>query len=282
MTEDEKLTYLNKELNADYAKLSQVLWWHITKYQHISEDFIREFQDKVDWRGISEYQHLSEDFIREFQDEVDWQGISVYQHLSEDFIREFQDEVDWFWISKYQHLSEDFIREFQDKVDWDLISEYQHLSEDFIREFQYKVDWRGISKSQHLSDDFIREFQEKVDFVLMADNWCYKDKEFLKEQVVNTGLYECYEDYFIAYKGIRSDRYSKFNFQYQYLQNGVYESHCNCTFNDYSFGLSAWTKEKAAEYCDELVVKVRINYEDVGRVVHDGGKIRCRKLMVLE
>ncbi len=283
MTEDEKLTYLNKELNADYANLNQVPWWYISKYQHLSEEFIREFKDNVDWRwGVSLYQHLSDGFIREFKDNVGWSLISEYQHLSEDFIREFQDKVYWFWISKYQHLSEDFIREFSDRVDWDCISIYQKLSEDFIREFKDNVDWRYISKHQHLSKDFIREFKEKVDLELMADNWCYKDKEFLKEQVVNTGLYECYEDYFIAYKGIRSDRYSNFNFHYQYLQNGVYESHCDCSFNEDSFGLSAWTKEKAAEYCDELVVKVRINYEDVGRVVHDSGKIRCRKLMVLE
>lgn len=32
---------------------------------------------------------------------------------------------------------------------------------------------------------------------------------------------------------------------------------------------------------NELVVKVKVNYEDVGRVVHEGGKIRVRKLTVL-
>jgi hypothetical protein len=42
-----------------------------------------------------------------------------------------------------------------------------------------------------------------------------------------------------------------------------------------------WTEGKAKEYSDELVVKVKVRYEDVGRVVHDGGKIRCRKITIL-
>ena len=47
----------------------------------------------MDWENISFYQTLSEDFIREFKDKVDWQSISMYQILSEDFIKEFQDKL---------------------------------------------------------------------------------------------------------------------------------------------------------------------------------------------
>jgi hypothetical protein len=46
----------------------------------------------VDWKDISEYQQLSEDFIREFDDKVNWKIICENQQLSEDFIMEF---VDW-------------------------------------------------------------------------------------------------------------------------------------------------------------------------------------------
>ena len=65
----------------------------------LTEDFIREFQDKVNWWLISEYQKLSEDFIREFKDNVSWVDISIAQVLSEDFIREFKDRVNWRYIS---------------------------------------------------------------------------------------------------------------------------------------------------------------------------------------
>jgi len=259
MNDKEKLDYINKELGTDYKSL-----------------------EMIDWLSISKYQKLSENFIREFKDNVDWPLISSYQKLSEDFIREFKGEVSWYWISLYQKLSEDFIREFKHKVNWLYISAYQKLSENFIREFRDKVDWLYVSGHQKLSEDFIREFKDNLDLDSIRDNWAYKDAEFLKEQIEATCLYECYDDYFIAYKGIRYDRYSKFNFQYRYLPGETYESFCDCSPYEDSFGLSVWTEGKAKEYSDELVVKVKVRYEDVGRVVHDGGKIRCRKIKILD
>jgi hypothetical protein len=53
-------------VNLDYISINQTL----------SEDFIREFQDRVKWFWISRNQKLSEDFIREFQDRVNWDYIS--------------------------------------------------------------------------------------------------------------------------------------------------------------------------------------------------------------
>ena len=280
-TEQKKLRYINKECGTKYRSLYKVNWWNISKYQNLSEDFIREFKDKVNWPIISYKQKLSEDFIREFKDEVNWSIISYYQKLSESFIQEFADKVDWWFISVHQKLSESFIREFKDKVDWYYISKYQKLSEDFIREFKDDVDWERISQYQKLSEDFIREFQHKLGDV-KEKSWLYKDKEFLKDQVITSGLYECYDDYFIGYKGIKSDRYSYFNFQYQYLKGETYESHCDCTDDEKSFGLSVWTEEKVKEYYSDLVVRVKVNYEDVGSLLYDNGKIRVRKLTVLD
>ncbi len=113
-------------------------------------------------------------------------------------------------------------------------------------------------------------------------SWHYKSTEFKKQAVINTGLYDCYDDYFIAYKGIRSDRYSKFNFQYQYLPNQTYETFADYSDNEDSFGFSAWNYENAKSYCDELVVKVKIYYKDVARVVHNGNKIRACKITILD
>ena len=72
-----------------------------------------------DWNTLSasSRENLTEDFIREFADKVNWYYISLYQHLSEDFIREFANRVNWNAVSANQRLSEDFIREFKDKVD---------------------------------------------------------------------------------------------------------------------------------------------------------------------
>ena len=267
----------NKILGTNYGD-----WYEVSEHEGLTEDFIREFADKVDWYCISEYQRLSEDFIREFSAKVDWGYISTYQQLSEDFIREFQDKVDWYYISWHQQLSEDFIRKFKDEVEWYYISAYQHLSEDFIREFKDKVSWGWVSRCQHLSKEFIEEFKDKIYMNLIADSWHYKSVEEKKKAVIDTGLYECHDDYFIAYKGIRKDRYSRFSFQYQYLKGHTYETWCACSADEDSFGFSAWTKEGAREYCKELIVRVKVRYEDVGRVVHRGGKIRCFKMEILD
>ena len=48
--------------------------------------------------SISFHYKLSENFIREFKNRVNWIHISIYQKLSEDFIREFQYKVDLFYI----------------------------------------------------------------------------------------------------------------------------------------------------------------------------------------
>ena len=93
-----------------------------------------------DWRFYSN-NNLSEEFIKEFQNKVEWDYISIYQNLSEDFIRNekpFISPMNWTYISEYQKLSENFIREFKNNVNWEYISKYQTLSEDFKKElFQY-------------------------------------------------------------------------------------------------------------------------------------------------
>ena len=158
----------------------KVNWLRTSCNPKLSEDFIRKFQDKVDWEMISRKQKLSEDFIREFQNNFDWDEISFNQKLSENFIREFQDRVDWREISCCQKLSENFIREFQDRVNWKGISYNQKLSENFIREFRYKVNWYVISYCQKLSESFIREFQDKINWQKISH--CQElSRKFIKE-----------------------------------------------------------------------------------------------------
>ena len=45
-------------------------WWQLCYNYLFSEDFIREFQSKVDWELISLHQNLSKEFIIEFIDKV--------------------------------------------------------------------------------------------------------------------------------------------------------------------------------------------------------------------
>ena len=239
-------------------------------------------ENQIDWFDVSRNRKLSENFIEKHANQVDWFYISMYQKLSEPFIEQHKNDVNWDWISMYQNLSEDFIEKHKDDVNWFWISMYQKLSENFIEQHKNDVDWFYISEYQKLSKQFIEKYKNNLEMDLVNDSWNYKSTEFKKQAVINTGLYDCYDDYFIAYKGIRSDRYSKFNFQYQYLPNQTYETFADYSDNEDSFGFSAWNYENAKSYCDELVVKVKIYYKDVARVVHNGNKIRACRITILD
>ena len=81
---------------------------------------------------------------------------------------------------------------------------------------------------------------------------------------------------------MRSDGSSVFNWQYKYEVEKTYTSTCDCDLsNQNSFGLSAWTKEKALEYHKGKLLKVKIYIKDIGAIVQDECKIRCYKQEVL-
>ena len=252
---------LNKQLNLNYKSNNDINWKVISYYYNLSEDFINKYNDKVDWNNISKYQKLSEQFIEKYKNKINWNYISVFQILSENFIEKYYDKVDWYYISMYQTLSESFIEKFKDYVYWYVISIYQNLSEKFIKDNNIYID---------------------------KFNWLYKDTEFKKQQIINSSLYECYDDYFIAYKPICQDRYSIYNFQYKYEPGKVYESTCDCTINENSFGLNVGTYDYVKKYYKLMtnknnynIVKCKIKYEDAGRLIEDNNKVRCFKIEIL-
>ena len=80
-TEEQRLDYLNQELNTNYQSLDKVDWRTISACKTLSEDFIREFKDEVYWGMVCQFQTLSEDFIREFHEIVNWKYISAPKTL---------------------------------------------------------------------------------------------------------------------------------------------------------------------------------------------------------
>jgi hypothetical protein len=262
--------------------LTEDEWDKISSTPGLSEDFIRENSDKVNWQYISRYQKLIEEFIREFSDKLYWWEISSYQKLSEDFIREISDKVYFDLISKYQKLSENFIREFSDKVNWINISKFQKLSEEFIIENSDKVNRYNIFKYQKLGKDLIKKYNTNIH--IPETNWLYKDKEYKKKYIKENTEHEIIGDKVIAYKSCRKDGYSAFNFQYHYEVGGEYECHSDYNVDEEnSFGLSAWTKEKALSYYDRgKLFKVEIDLENIAAVVQDENKIRASKIKILE
>lgn len=296
-----KLEFLNNLLNTEYKSLNDVpfgnvswrsdidenfirifkdyvYWDYLSHVQYFSEDFIREFKDKLNLRVVTYHSKLSEDFIREFKDDLDWLGLSYKQHLSSAFIDEFKDNVKWLEIARFQTLSENDIRKHKDRINWQYVSKFQKLSEEFINEFKDFVYWPAIQEYQNLSEDFRKLHNLRVS----TNNWLYKDELYKKTKITQSGIYECYGNYFIAYKSIRRDRYSHFNVQHKYLKNNVYEAHADHTKRVNSFGINAWTKDLSKQYRNELVVSCKIYYNDVAYFNQYTGEIRCRKIQILE
>ena len=260
--------------------LKLVDWYYISMYQKLTEKFIEKHLDKVDWYYISINQNLSEKFIEKYKYLVNWSCISIYQKLSETFIEKHSKLVNWSCISINQNLSEKFIEKHKDLVNWYYISMYQKLTEKFIEKHLDLVDW-DYSRYQKLT----KTFRKKHNLTLNRDNWLYKTVKDKIKYIRKNTKYKIIDDkYIVAYKSIRSNNYSVYNFQYKYKVGKTYESHCDCDVNnENSFGLSAWTKKEALNYYSKgKLLKVKINVKDIGAIVHSGNKIRCFKLEVLE
>ena len=290
--------------------IDELDWYYISGIQKMSDNFIEKYKDKLEWDEFCHNQVLSEEFIDKYRDYVDWQEVSIYQNLSEEFISKYNVQVNWFDISKRQKLSEKFMHNNISLLYLDNISMYQKLSENFIENHWEYLNWEFISKYQKLSPEFIDKWKMKFkvkdiipyqivsneyleyakkyapEFLyLKEENFAYKTTEDKKKSVINTGRYECYDDYFIAYKAIRTDRYSLYNFQYKYEKGGVYESWCDCSKSEDSFGLNVgsetFVKNFSYQYENSIIVRCKVRYEDVGRIVHNGNKIRCFKIEIL-
>lgn len=274
----------------ELVELSDKNWEWVSEKERLSECFIRKYFDFLDVVRICIFQDLSESFIHDFRDRLVWRLICKHQKMSEVFMNEHLDYLTDLYmkeVCKYQELSECFIRKNIKHIDWKMIAEYQDLEEAFIEEFQKSLDMKTVSEFQYLSE----EFRNKHSLAVSNDNWLYKDINYKRAVIVNTRLYDCHEDYFIAYKAIWPNRYSthKFHFQFrEFIVGNTYECKADFTNKEYSFGLSVSTKRREELFRKVTnasdVIKVKIYYKDVAGVFpnyYDDGSIRCKKLTVL-
>ena len=59
----------------DPNKIPQPNWDYIAKYQKLSEEFIKEYENKWNWNYIAINQKLSEEFIKEYADKLNENNI---------------------------------------------------------------------------------------------------------------------------------------------------------------------------------------------------------------
>jgi hypothetical protein len=141
----------------------------------LSEDFIREFADKLNWLHVSRNSRLSENVIRDFKDQVDWPAVSMSQQLSEPFIEEFCDRISWEQLSAspFAHSIE-FLRAHALQLDWNSISWNAPNLVDLAAAFPERISWGGFANARNLTTEFLVLHQAKFDWSRMV--WLTEDQ----------------------------------------------------------------------------------------------------------
>jgi hypothetical protein len=298
-------------------------------YQDFSEEQIFEFRDKIDLESLIKGRRLSEDLMEscsEYFTDWSWRWLSDLQPLSEDFIKKFYNKVHWGGISCHQILSEDFIKE--------VYYEFHHgfISRKYaIDNYKYQIWWEYIVKYQKLSSDFCKTISNKFwsnrkyimlpyqknEFTIqllsslnederskyLADSWLFKSTDFRKEQIVNLGLFDCFDYYFIASIIVDKNRYSPFYFHHQFNKDESLEIFATQTNEERTKGFVVGKYEVLCDYyhLNEISVpdwkskyfslNVKVMYNDVAHVIEIAREgymsrsksiVKCGKLVVLE
>lgn len=272
-------------------------------YLNFPEDLLIEFKDKVNWLELIKNRKLSErllDLCNETFNPRDWTWISDCQRLSENFIRKFQDKVHWGGVCRYQTLSEDFMEEFSEKIWWGYIIKYQKLSTDFIDKYIeerwdqmfFKIlPYQKDPTAEMLSKDafFLKSYKDKF-----LNTWLYKTTEFRKEKVLNSKLYECHEDFFIAEILVDVNKYRPHDFHFQFNKDEIIEIFATQTDEERPKGFEVGLFDNLCKYyfgdvdyewTDKYYpLRVKVNYENVVHLIerNDYTVIRCEKLQVLD
>jgi hypothetical protein len=146
---------LRENYNNIYKKIN---WCCVSRYQNLSEDFIREFANELYWDCISVHQVLSESLITDFEFHIRKNELSIIHHqkLSENFLMNTE------WIKNYlqdvcvsQVLSEDFIEKFElCELCFDLVLAYQKISKEILLKHSNKITKQLYEKHIEYSDKF--------------------------------------------------------------------------------------------------------------------------------
>lgn len=105
-----KLNYKNLSVKFLKKFVDYIDWKSLFFEKHLSEDFIEEYIgyftcDRVVWNYISRYQKLSENFMRKFSANLNWVELCSCQDFSDEFILEFHHKTNDLALMKYQKLS---------------------------------------------------------------------------------------------------------------------------------------------------------------------------------
>lgn len=154
---------INELTPSDWEKVSSC------KKSHLSEDFIRTFNQNLDLHQVSLRNNLSMHIITDYFNRFDITCLVRHQYLNRAFIENHLSKISLHELCIYQTLAPDFIDEYADTLPWVELSQYQSLPEWLIEKHIDRVYWYHITRSQSLSKEFIAKHLEKLDIDLVKE-----------------------------------------------------------------------------------------------------------------
>jgi hypothetical protein len=198
---------LKKIINCGYV--DDNFWNLISQYQHLSANFIKEYDDKLNWKLISIYQDLNMELITEYLDKIDWNNvplnISSGYLINDDTIKLYEKYPIWnnigylrnvstttifkyfdkfsiktiYGILKFRQLDENqinmIINKYHNDDIWLLISEHQILDENFVDKYQDKLYWDKISENYDFSGEELIKYGDRIDYKILSFNDNFND-----------------------------------------------------------------------------------------------------------
>lgn len=151
-------------------------WKWCSKNIQIDEFLLYKFWNRLNITTISKYQNMSEEFMRENSSRIKWQYVCK-RPLREKFIDEMAHCVDWYAVAKYQKLSSDFMKKFMGRLDPYVVSRYQPLDMSFIEEYRPWLKMPVISQYQNMTVEYLKNNIQYLnrDNLLLNKNYNKKD-----------------------------------------------------------------------------------------------------------
>ena len=159
----------------------------ICQWYTLSEDFFRRHKEEIPWGMLTNFERFSEEFIREFKDKIRFDRNQInFVDRSHEFIREFQDYITTYWwdiIAESYPLTKDFVIEFKHEMKLHILVKnpafeldmlglkeeeitrdfldykigYLNLKEKDVEKYSHLINWEAIS----FLDNFSVEFKQK-------------------------------------------------------------------------------------------------------------------------
>ena len=146
----------------------EMCWWHIATCQTLSEQFFRDFEDKIDFQFIAKKKDLnifSDAFVEDFKYILDKSNILKTQkdNLSKAYLKEYKAfDVDGFYKNIDEKWLENYLTQYPQRINWESVSKSKAFSDAFITKYWKKFDLRYLPQNNKFTEELVRKIAPQI------------------------------------------------------------------------------------------------------------------------